>query len=225
MEKLKISKEQIIEFLKGIGTIALFYLLMYGIQIILILIIRKNNTTTSNIIMITTYTIALLVLGFIYRKEIVNDFNNFKREYLITALKYWFIGICLMIMSNLIITKIAGGIATNESLNRENIALNPLGSILTVGILGPFIEELTFRASFKKAFKSSFAFSLTTSLIFGLAHIAKFSLTEFLFIIPYSSLGFFFAKAYYETNNIFTSYIAHLFHNTVNIFLLLLLLG
>jgi len=40
---------------------------------------------------------------------------------------------------------------------------------------------------------------------------------EILFIIPYGSLGFFFAKAYYDTNNIYTSYLAHFFHNLLSL--------
>ena len=67
-----------------------------------------------------------------------------------------------------------------------------------------------------------YTFAIVTGLLFGLAHIAEYTLLELLFIIPYGALGFFFAKAIYETDNIYTGYIAHLFHNSLCILLIIL---
>ena len=100
-------------------------------------------------------------------------------------------------------------------------------------IIGPFIEELVFRASFRKAFKKKYTFAITTSLIFASLHVLNGfetltitnmleNWTQFLFLLPYGSLAFFFASAYYDTDNIFTSTIAHCFHNTLSVLLVLL---
>ena len=73
---------------------------------------------------------------------------------------------------------------------------------------------------------ADFAFIIkvtTITLLFGGMHLlSASSLKELLFIIPYGSLGFFFAKAYYETDNIYTSIIMHIFHNSLSIFFILL---
>ena len=98
----------------------------------------------------------------------------------------------------------------------------PITNMITMIIIGPLLEEITFRASFKNAFSKWYPFALTTGFLFGLAHIAEYTLLEFLFIIPYGALGFFFAKAFYETDNIYTSYIAHFFHNFLCIILIIL---
>mgnify|MGYP005778505465 FL=1 len=72
-----------------------------------------------------------------------------------------------------------------------------------------------------------------TSLLFGGAHLlslfTEFNLayiienwTQLLFIIPYSGFGYFLGKAYLETDNIFTSIFAHMFHNTLSVLLILM---
>ena len=87
-------------------------------------------------------------------------------------------------------------------------------------LIGPLIEEITFRASFKNAFNKWYTFATFTAILFGLAHIAKFELLEFLYVIPYGALGFFFAKAMYETDNIFSSYLIHFLHNLMCVVLI-----
>ncbi len=221
MEKEK--KDQLLGFFKGLGTILLFFTFSFIAQIILYKPLTSSNALAYNLAQIGVYLFILLGMFLLYRKQLVNDLKNFKKEYISTAIRYWFIGLCIMIISNLIITNITGGIAANETEVRKSLTLNPISNILIMAIIAPLIEEITFRASFKKAFKNSLMFALVTSIFFGLAHIAKFNLMEILFIIPYGSLGFFFAKAYYDTNNIYTSYLAHFFHNLLCIFIILFL--
>ena len=127
-----------------------------------------------------------------------------------------------MIISNIIITTFTNDISVNEAANRELLMTYPISNIISMVIIGPFIEEITFRLSFKNAFYKWYTFAIVTSILFGLVHIAEFKLLEFLFIIPYGALGFFFAKAMYETDNVFTSYIAHMIHNAICVVIILL---
>jgi len=128
-----------------------------------------------------------------------------------------------MMICNILIQSITGDIAANESANRELLTNFPISNIITMVFIGPLIEEITFRASFKKAFTKWYTFSLVTAIIFASFHLlAGSSLSEILYIIPYGALGFFFAKAFYETDNIYTSFIAHMVHNGICVCLIML---
>ena len=199
---------------------------LYLFLTILSLEIFNKYTKSSNYFIATlsqlgSYLIPLTAFFLIYHRRLITDFKNFKKENIKIALKNWIIGLSVMIISNLIITTIVGNIATNESLNREILFENPLSSVISMALIGPILEEITFRASFKNAFSKWYTFATFTGLIFGLAHVANFNLLEFLFVIPYGALGFFFAKAFYETDNIYTSILMHITHNTMAVLLIL----
>ena len=211
------------EFLKGIGNIFLFILLSAIGSILFGKYYNSSNTLYANLSQIATYLLMFIVFFTIHYQKIINDFKSFKKEYIKVSLKNWILGLGIMIIANIIITSIVHNISTNETLNRELLTNYPYSSIISMIIIGPFIEELVFRLSFKKAFNKWYTFSLVTALLFGLAHIAEFKLLEFLFVIPYGALGFFFAKSMYETDNVFTSYISHLCHNAMTIFIILFL--
>lgn len=222
---MELLENKILEILKGIGTIALYFIVS-----LICSYLFRNYTFSDNIVIATlfqilTYVILLLVIGAKYHKRLIRDFKNFKKEYVGVALKNWIIGLGAMSIANIIISSIAGGIASNEEANRTLLGNYPISSFISMVFLGPLIEELTFRASFKSAFSKWYTFAIVTALLFGSAHISSFISTkdfyELLYLIPYSTLGFFFAKAFYETDNIYTSYLAHMFHNGMCVILLL----
>lgn len=213
-------KEQTINFLKGIGTIFLYLLLAAIGGSLFGKFYFNDNKVVATIAQLGTYTIMLIGLVSIYHKRLIKDFKEFKKEYLSLAIRNWLMGLAIMAISNIIISIFLENIAANETANRLLLMKYPISNIITMVLIGPLLEEITFRASFKDAFKKWYTFALTTSLIFGLAHIAKWTLTEFLFIIPYGALGFFFAKAFYETDNIYTSYFAHMIHNALCILII-----
>lgn len=223
-EKINETKtSKILEFFKGIGTIFLYLILVIIGGRLFGDYYYANNKIIATLAQLGTYIILLIGLSLIYLKRLINDAKNFKKEYLNIALKNWIIGLGAMIISNIIIISITNDIAANESANRELLSNYPISNIISMIFIGPFIEEITFRASFKKAFTKWYTFAIATSLIFGLFHIAEFTLLELLFIIPYGALGFFFAKAFYETDNIYTSFIAHMIHNALCILIILML--
>ncbi len=215
-------QDNIVKFFRGIATIFLYFFLAALGTSLFYDYYDSPNIIISSLARLAPNLLILLVLGIIYHQRLINDFKNFHKEYLKTALKYWLIGLGLMIISNLIITSFLHDISANENINRELLSIYPISSVLSMAIIGPIIEEITFRASFKDAFSSSLSFCLTTALLFGLVHIAKLDLLEFLFVIPYGALGFFFAKAFYQTDNIYTSIFMHMLHNSLSIILIIL---
>ena len=229
MENIEIK---IFEFIKGLGTILLYFFVSILTSYILADFINHENMIISSLAQIAVYAVLLLVLGLVYHKRLIHDFKNFKKEYLGVALKNWIIGLGVMYICNILVSSLAGGLATNEEANRNLFSSYPVSSILTMVFIGPLIEEITFRASFKKAFSKWYTFAIVTALIFGSFHISnffvllaqgEFNLSELAYLLPYSALGFFFAKAFYETDNIYTSYFAHMFHNGLCIIILIVL--
>lgn len=219
--EIKIT-DKIIEFLKGIGTIFLYFSLVLIGGSIFGSFYDSSNKIIAGLSQLGTYTILLLGLCFVYHKRLIKDFKNFKKDNINIALKNWLCGLGIMLISNIFISFIVGDIAANETANRNLLNELPITNMITMIIIGPLVEEITFRASFKNAFTKWYTFAITTGLLFGLAHIAKFELLELLFIIPYGALGFFFAKAMFETDNIYTSYFAHFIHNALCILLIIL---
>ena len=213
-------KEKCIAFFKGIGSIILFIFLSAIGSLLFGKYYESSNLLYATLSQLGTYLLIISVIALVYKERLINDFKNFKKENVNIAFKNWIIGFGAMIIANLIITNFVHDIPVNESLNREILLNYPISNIITMIFIGPLIEEIVFRASFKEAFSNKYLFCFTTALIFGLAHIADWKLLEFLFVIPYGSLGFFLAKAFYETDNIYTSYLAHMFHNALTIMII-----
>jgi len=206
-------------------TLALFFFGTVIIQLITISILNLDiNKLTSNdelILTICSNTGLLIVLICMYFKTLKEDIKKIKGNFynmMDTGIKYWLIGLVVMMVSNIIIGLfIPSAQATNEQGVQELIKSSGVLSVIAVGILAPIIEELTFRKAFKDVFKNKWAFILSSGLIFGALHVvlSLSSLWDLFYIIPYSSLGIAFGYIYYKTDNIYTSIIMHMFHNTV----------
>ncbi len=234
--------EKIIKFGKGIlFSIFVFLLYIYIGPSIFAFIFQKglksSNFWILNFSALAVYALTFLVVLLVVRKDILKQFREFIKEpkkVLNKGFSYWGYGIIVMIISNLIVTSILGDIAVNEQVTRETIMKTPFYAIPTIVFFGPFLEELVFRYCFRKSFSKEIPYALFCGFIFGLLHVMtafdSLSLSnilkhagEFLFIIPYGSLGFFFAKSYYETENIFSSIIPHMLHNTFSVLLVLIM--
>lgn len=233
--------EKIKKFTKGIlFSIGLFLLCLIICPNLFAIIFRNallsENTIIKSSALLGIYVLTFIIVLLILHKDIIKNFKELIHEpkkYIKKGLSCWGYGFLIMLLSNLIITSIVGSIPVNEQSVRGTLLEFPLYSIPSIVFFGPFFEELIFRYGIKKAFNKELIYALTSAIAFGLLHVVtafdEFTIAnimahskEFLFIIPYGALGFFFAKAYYETDNIFASIIPHMFHNSLSVLLILL---
>ncbi len=221
------NKKRILEIAKGLLTFLIFYISSY-LQVIPITLfnIDINNYTMEDLAIVNTFTdlILVLLLIIIYFKELKNEFKSFKANWKLnmdTAFKYWFIGLMIMCISNIAIGIITNlNTSSNEEAVQTLVNSTPYLMLFTAGILAPIAEELTFRKGVSKLFKNKWIFATFSGLIFGLLHvIGSNNILEYLYIIPYGSLGFFFALTYYDTKSIYPSIIMHAIHNSALILL------
>ena len=106
---------------------------------------------------------------------------------------------------------------------RKLIKVAPILMLFEVSIYAPIVEELIFRHSIKNITSNKYFYPILSGLIFGMMHVMSSvsSLTDLLFLIPYSALGVAFACCYRKTDNIFSSIVVHSLHNTISFILLM----
>ena len=222
-----LSKKRVLEICKGIVTFLVFYFSSY-LQVIPIALfnIDVNNYTNTDLAIVNTFTDVILVLLLIilYFKDLKKEFKSFKKNWKLnmdTAFKYWFIGLMIMCVSNIIIGFVANmSTSSNEQAVQGLVSATPYLMLFTAGILAPIAEELTFRKGVSMIFKNKWVYATASGLIFGLLHvIGSGNILEYLYVIPYGSLGFFFALTYYDTKSIYPSIIMHAIHNSALILL------
>ena len=221
------KKERVLEICKGLVTFLIFYFSSY-LQVIPIVLfnIDVNNYTASDLAIVNTFTdlILVLILIVLYFKELKKEFKSFKKNWKLNmdaAFKYWFIGLMIMCISNIAIGLITSlGTSSNEQAVQTLVSSTPYLMLFTAGILAPIAEEITFRKGVSKIFKNKWVYATASGLIFGLLHvIGSGNILEYLYVIPYGSLGFFFALTYYDTKSIYPSIIMHAIHNSALVLL------
>lgn len=183
----------------------------------------KSNPDLVAIIVELIFVVFLIIL---YHKDFGKYFKTFKAKDLGIGFKYWGIGFGLMIFSNYFINFVLNkGISGNETGVRTALNVMPLYMIFSVCIFAPIVEELVFRGAIRDIFKNKIIFVIISGFAFGAVHlIAGFnSWSDFIYIIPYGSLGACLALAYTDTNNLLTSMAMHCFHNTLVVSMLGLL--
>lgn len=212
-----------IDNIKNIGIlIGVLILFLIGPTVFRELI---NLTGLKNEVLVSLLSsvIVALLIGLIFYKSLVNDFNDFKKnykDYMRFAFKCWAIGLIVMMFSNYVINFIifkGQSIAGNEEAVRNTLLLSPVLGMISAGLVAPFSEELTFRMNFRKVFTKMLPFAFASTFVFaGLHVLTDFnSALDLLYFIPYGSLGFAFAICYYKTNNIFPSMFMHMLHNVL----------
>ena len=229
-------------FKKKIGPIIIFCLLLCGMAVfpyIPLTIFRFDLDSFSDklkIIYNLLCDIGYMIIVFtLYKDSIIKDFKNYFKKFgsnFETSFKYYLVGLLLMVVSNLIIVFFfSKAQANNEEAVRSLIDKFPLYMIFSVSIYAPFIEEIIFRKSIKDVVLSfgnnkitKYLYIIISGLIFGFLHVIGISgsIWDYLFIIPYLSLGSAFAALYYKTDNIFSSIMMHSLHNTFTVVLYLM---
>ena len=222
MDIIKTAKEKGKAILEFIGIFLILFITENVIAIALKQYLKSDNFWLKNLSAVATCLVVTIIFIIIYRKRLLKDLKEFKKEYLSIAFKYWIVGAITMIIINLFLLNFLKDIPSNESANRALIKMLPLYTIFGMCILAPINEEITFRHSLRNIFKNEWAYAILSGLAFGAVHVLGSSWPQVLYIIPYGTLGFVFARAYSKTNNIYTSIIMHATHNTITILFLLI---
>jgi uncharacterized protein len=172
--------------------------------------------------------LILFIFIYSYRHDLKKDLKDFKKNYknyIDEAIKYWIIGLIIMVTTNTIINYLThNDAANNEKAVRDMLEQLPLYMAFATVIFAPITEELIFRKAFKDMFSDKWFYIIMSGLVFGGLHVVSdFSnFNELLYIIPYGALGSAFAYLYYKTNNIYNSIIMHAVHNGTLVLLFLL---
>ncbi len=221
-------------YIKGIISILLF-LLSSGFTILPIVLFKLdiNHLTYKDhlLLSIFSYIILLILYICIYKKDLLHDLKDFKKrpnKIMDIGFKYWIIGLFFMVISNLIIIKLfPGSSSNNENAVQMYIKNFPIIALISTSILGPFIEEIVFRKTWKDMIKNPLLFILISGIAFGMMHVVgqANTIAEFIYFIPYSALGISFAYMYYKSDNFFTSCLMHFIHNLVLTLISILSLG
>ena len=183
----------------------------------------------QNIALILIDISFMFIIYFIYRKELKKEFTafikNFKDNFFF-GLKWWLIGLMLMVSSNIIINLIYSSPALNEQSVQTMLKQMPIYVAFSACIFAPFCEEIIFRKSLGKVFKNSFIFILVSGLLFGLVHnLDGLGTLQMLYLIPYGLFGCIFAFMYKKKKNIFVSMTFHFIHNFLLVSLSILFMG
>ncbi|MBQ6324275.1 MAG: CPBP family intramembrane metalloprotease [Bacilli bacterium] len=214
---------KIMNITKTILVILLFWYGVYYIRMIPILLFKINiNSLTYNqqvLLSLFSSFVMAIILFFIYREELLAEFKKFKDNFIENmdqGVKYWLLGLAIMMVANLILTFVfkLGG-ANNENALQEMLKVSPYIMLINAGFLAPFNEEIVFRKSLKNVINNKWIFVLVSFLMFGGAHVIgnANNFLDYFYIVPYGALGGAFALAYYKTDTVFTSMTFHMIHN------------
>lgn len=170
----------------------------------------------------------IAILYLMYKKDLDEEFKIFIKSFksnFKTGFKYYLAGLGAMMVFNLFISIIIKDVSTNESLVREMLFEMPVFTMISISLIAPLSEELTFRKSLEPLFKNKWVYALSCGLIFAACHLVagEFKLINLLYLLPYGSLGFVFALMDKETKTTFTSVMMHMIHNTMTGALLLIM--
>ena len=185
--------------------------------------LNNLNPVSANLLTLFSDLFLLIVLGLMYYRELKDGLIKLRENFMNifdTSFKYWLVGFFGMLVSNLVIAIFfPGATAGNENSVQSMIQQTPIIMFFTAGIIAPIIEELVFRQAFKDVFLTPKVFVVVSGVIFGLLHVI-FSYTswlDFLYVVPYSSLGIAFGYMVYKTDNITSSILMHMLHNSTMI--------
>lgn len=212
-------------FSSSIGLIFI-YIILSLLAGSIYLSLKIDNVIIDNICLTLIDLAVAFYIAHKLKDKLAKDRKKFmedKKKCIKCSLKYWICGFILMIASNLLVVFLLNGIAPNEEANRTVLGMYPFYSIAKMCLIGPFVEELLFRLNFKGILKKRITYVLSTGILFGLMHvIGSFtSLSDFLYLLPYTVLGCTFSIICYDTDSVYSSILAHIVHNTVSVLIIL----
>lgn len=221
----------------GISQAICALLSFYIIPSIVAVILQLEFGIKSQLILSTIgETVLLILLIIYYRKDLIKDFKSFDKSWFKFMIKWWLIGLVIMYASNVVINLIIfkGQIAPNEAADREMLQTIPILGLFLAGFIAPMTEELVFRKSFRNITDNKLLYIAVATFIFAFVHVTpgfivslqplKLKWLQLIYLIPYGALALSFTIVYREKDNILTSMIMHMAHNTLFLLLLYVLL-
>lgn len=170
--------------------------------------------------LIFSFSIALIVVLYILRKEMKGSLRDERGESLSLAIVMAIIGIPLAFIAQYVAAYIELLLGIQPGSENTKQILEIIGTfhlaMLVSSVFGPILEEIVFRkiifgALYKRL--NFFLSALISSVIFALAHM------EPVHILLYSAMGFTFAFLYVVTKRIWVPIIAHVSMNTIVVLL------
>ena len=166
--------------------------------------------------LIISFSIALILVLVVLRKEIKSHSFNQRGSTLGQSVLWGFFGIFLSFFAQIVASNIERLIGVNMSSENTKNILNIINSfplaILVSSIFGPILEEIVFRKIIFGGLHKRFNFfisALISSVIFALAHMEPHH------VLLYSAMGFTFAFLYVKTKRIIVPIFAHVAMNTM----------
>ena len=231
--------------MKKIKPIIIFLLLLVGMDIFSYIPLRILNINMNNLSMNMKIlynfifdVIFMAIIFIIYRKKLIKEFKEFFSNFndnMVIALEYYLVGLVIMLVSNCLIGYFfSEANANNENMVRLLIDRYPLYMLFSVALYAPLVEETIFRRCIKDIYDAfgksklvKYIYIIFSGLIFALLHVmgSATSSIDYIYVIPYLSLGICFASLYYKTDNLFSTMILHSFHNLVALILYLIIGG
>lgn len=207
----------------GIGILTIFVYSITSLLEVAILYYGKVNVQAMSVLSKTIYLIScesliMAVIALINNKDLeknIKDISKNYKKYIKKYFKYYLLALLIMMLSNFIINIINPGIAGNEQEIRNTLQKAPIYMFFSAVIFAPFTEEMVFRKAIRNIIKNDTIFIITSGLIFGGLHVIGNinTITDLLYIIPYSTPGIIFAYILTKTDNIFVPIGFHFLHN------------
>ena len=219
---------KIVNIIKQIALSLVGLLIYLGLSLLFGLFINyTSNSSIKVIILILSDIVVLLTLFLLNKKKLIDDFKSFdknSKKHLLFGIKCYLYGLCLMMVSNIVLNMFLHTIAENEQIVENVLLLYPYYAVPATIIFGPLIEEIVFRLYLKKYIQNKKVYYVVATLLFAGAHVVGSfnTYSDLLFILPYATLSFAFAYIYDKTDNIYTTVVIHQVHNTISILLYIL---
>ncbi len=220
---IKQSKNRWNYVFKGLGIIFLyFFISLFKYLPFDILHINYTDINDKTLIIYNLLLSATMIyiIFLIYREEFklaIKDIKENHKEYFTKYFKIYLIGVIIMMLSNIIISKYGGGISENENAIRDEFKLYPVYTFISAVFIAPLLEESIFRLGIRSIFKNKTIYIIMSGLIFGGLHLMGMPLNKLfpLYLLSYCSEGFAFAYMMSKTNNVLVSTGFHFMHNGI----------
>ncbi len=208
---------------KGLGIIFMyFFVSIYQTLPFTIMHINLNdiNEFTKMTYSLILEFLMIFIIYLAYSKEIKAAIKDIKENHTNYFKKYfsvYLIGVIVMMLSNIIISKYGGGLSENESAIRNEFAIHPIYTFISAVFLAPAIEESIFRMGIKSVVENKIIYILMSGLIFGGLHLLTTPINNLfpLYLLSYCSEGFAFAYMMSKTNNVLVPMGFHFMHNGI----------